>query len=240
MFFVGGLTSVRVSAVTPSSPLSVSTIAQASSSCTAKTSSSSRSYWSDQRWYPSSTLISWAVMRMRFDARRTLPSSTVATLSCLPMVRTSSSFPLNAKADVRAATRRPGILVRALMTSSVTPSLKNSFSGSVLMFTNGKTAIDRGRPAEPSAPARAPPTVGSPASTAASASANAAAVAKRSWGSMAKLAWMTASRPLGISLRIDETTGGVVVRRFAMIARRLLPSNGGCPVNISCSTQPRL
>ena len=34
--------------------------------------------------------------------------------------------------------------VSAAMSSSVMPSLKNSLSGSALMFTNGSTAIERG------------------------------------------------------------------------------------------------
>ena len=34
------------------------------------------------------------------------------------------------------------MVVRALIISSVIPSLKYSFSGSVLIFTNGRTAMD--------------------------------------------------------------------------------------------------
>ena len=52
----------------------------------------------------------------------------------------SSLVFLKAKEDVRAVTWRPFTRVSALMISSVMPSLKNSFSGSELMFTNGSTA----------------------------------------------------------------------------------------------------
>src|ERR1700746_2394813 len=51
-------------------------------------------------------------------------------------------LPLNANADVREATRNACALLNALMISSAMPSLKYSFSGSALMFTNGRTAID--------------------------------------------------------------------------------------------------
>ena len=61
---------------------------RASSSSTAKTLFSSRSYVFDQRWYPSAALISWAVSRSALPSRRTLPSSTVATASSSPIWRT--------------------------------------------------------------------------------------------------------------------------------------------------------
>src|SRR5258705_7297502 len=86
--------------------------------------------------------MSCAITRRRLPALRTLPSSTVLTLSCSPTRRMSWFLPLNANADVRAATRNAWILVSALMISSAMPSVKYSFSGSALMFTNGSTAID--------------------------------------------------------------------------------------------------
>ena len=52
-----------------------------------------------------------------------------------------SFFPLNANEDVRAATRSALIFVNALMISSAIPSLKNSFSGSLLMLTKARTAM---------------------------------------------------------------------------------------------------
>ena len=91
--------------------------------------------------------MSCAVTRSRVPARRTLPARTVATLSFSPTSRTSASLPLKAKAEVRAATRRPSTLLSALISSSVMPSEKYSFSRSALMFTNGSTAIDVGVPA---------------------------------------------------------------------------------------------
>ena len=49
-------------------------------------------------------------MRSRAPERRTVPSSTVATSSFSPTARRSSRRPLNAKHEVRAATRRPSML----------------------------------------------------------------------------------------------------------------------------------
>src|SRR5436190_4951986 len=55
---------------------------------------------------------------------------------------TDSFLPLNEKAEVRAATRRPGVRASALRISSVMPSLKYSLSLAALMFSNGSTAMD--------------------------------------------------------------------------------------------------
>src|SRR5688500_5040949 len=94
--------------------------------------------------------MSWAVIRSRSPALRTLPSRTVPTLSWRPISLTLSLFPLKAKAEVRAATRSPSTLVRAVMISSVIPSEKYSFAPSGLMFTKGRTAMDvaRGGPSD--------------------------------------------------------------------------------------------
>ena len=80
-------------------------------------------------------------MRTRFPTLRTLPSSTELTPSFSPICRTSTSLPLKAKEEVREATCMPGTLARALMISSVMPSLKYSFSGSALMLASGRTAM---------------------------------------------------------------------------------------------------
>ena len=80
-------------------------------------------------------------MRTRFPTLRTLPSSTELTPSFSPICRTSTSLPLKAKEEVREATWMPGTLARALMISSVMPSLKYSFSGSALMLASGRTAM---------------------------------------------------------------------------------------------------
>ncbi len=60
--------------------------------------------------------------------------------------RRSSRRPLNAKHEVRAATRRPSTCASAFRISSVTPSAKYS-SSAPLRFSNGSTAIDFSRPA---------------------------------------------------------------------------------------------
>ena len=72
--------------------------------------------------------MSCAVIRRREPAFRTVPSSTAETLSIAPMVRISSRLPLSANTDVREATTSPSTLARALISSSVIPSLKYSFS----------------------------------------------------------------------------------------------------------------
>ncbi len=92
------------------------------SSWISNTSFISRSKRSDQTWYPSETLTSWAVMRSRLPDFWTLPSRIVSTLSFVPISRMSICFPLKANAEVRAVTRRVLILVRALMSSSASPS----------------------------------------------------------------------------------------------------------------------
>ena len=58
------------------------------------------------------------------------------------MSLTSIDLPLNENDELRAATRRPSICPSALMISSETPSLKNSFSASALKLANGNTAIE--------------------------------------------------------------------------------------------------
>src|SRR5688500_9808401 len=73
---------------------------------------------------------------------RTLPSSTVATLSASPTSRRSACLPLNENAEVRAATLSALKRASALISSSAIPSEKNSCSGSLLRLTNGSTAIE--------------------------------------------------------------------------------------------------
>src|ERR1700730_18886738 len=88
--------------------------------------------------------MSCALTRTVRVERRTLPSSTAATLSLRAMVLMSVSLPLNEKADVRAATCSSLIRERELSSSSVSPSEKYSCSLSPLMFTNGNTAMECG------------------------------------------------------------------------------------------------
>ena len=96
---------------------------------------------------------SWAVIRSRFPARRTVPSSTAETPSRAPRCRTSSRRPLSANTDVREATLSPSTLPSAWISSSVMPSLRYSFSGSPLALTNGSTAMVRASRAVPGAAA---------------------------------------------------------------------------------------
>src|SRR6266849_5879936 len=129
-------------------------------------------------------------MRSRFPALRTLPSSTVATLSFDPTSARSIAGPRNANDEVRAATRKPGSWVRALMISSAMPSLKYSNSGSPLRFANGKTAIDS--PPSPSVVA---------SSRVVKAAANWAAVANRARDGQLPLALQTATQRLAFDVR---------------------------------------
>ena len=69
-------------------------MADAISSCIAKTSVIGRSYRSDHKWVPSAAAISWAVTRIRSPARRTLPSSTLVTPSAWAMLANILVLPL--------------------------------------------------------------------------------------------------------------------------------------------------
>ncbi|CAN5303420.1 hypothetical protein BH18GEM1_BH18GEM1_14270 [soil metagenome] len=71
-------------------------------------------------------------MRIRWPARRTLPSRIDLTPNSWAIARTLRFFPLNVKDEVREATLSCGSLVNRLINSSEIPSLKNSFSGSIV------------------------------------------------------------------------------------------------------------
>ena len=87
--------------------------------------------------------MSCAVMRNLSPDLRTLPSSTLATLSLRAISAMSTSLPLNENDEVRAMTRSSGTCARRLSSSSEMPSAKYSCSLSALMFTKGSTAIER-------------------------------------------------------------------------------------------------
>ena len=86
--------------------------------------------------------MSCATIRTRSPARRTLPSSSVATSSLAPISRRLCSRFLNGITEVREMTLRERIFESWAITSSVMPSAKNSFSGSALRLRNGSTATD--------------------------------------------------------------------------------------------------
>ena len=71
------------------------------------------------------------------------------------MAFTSFLVSLNIIDDVREMTRRDRTFDRVEITSSVRPSAKYAFSGSMLRFVNGSTAID-GTDPEPALPPSAP------------------------------------------------------------------------------------
>ena len=72
-----------------------------------------------------------------------------------------------------------------------------------------------------------------------SASANSAAVAKRSAGSFSSAVSTAASTCGGIVCRCGSIGRGLSVTTRATTACAVVPVNGGSPVSISYSTQPR-
>ena len=202
----------------------VLTMVRAISSWIANTSSSVRSYRSDHNARPSSAAASWAVMRSRSPDFRTVPSSTAETPSSAPMARISCGFPFRAKADVREAMRKPSTFVRALISSSLMPSLRYSFSGSALAFTNGSTAMER---VLATSDGTAPSRVSSRAAV------NSATLGNRSAGAFARARASACSTAAGASGRCARSGVGGSLRCLAMRARALVPENGGAPANIS-------
>ena len=80
------------------------------------------------------------MIRKRFPARRTVPSTSPPTFSAWPICCAGTAFPLNAYDDVREATRSRGTRESASASSSVIPSEKYSSCGFPLVFANGSTA----------------------------------------------------------------------------------------------------
>src|SRR5205807_1307011 len=136
---------MRVCSSSDSSALGAAAMWSATSGWIPKRSVTCRSYVSAQRCRSFSASMSWATMRTRSPARRTLPSSSVAASSRAAISLRLCSRCLNAITDVREITLRARIFDRCAMTSSVIPSAKYSFSRSALRFRNGKTATDGGR-----------------------------------------------------------------------------------------------
>ena len=160
-------------------------------------------------------------MRTRLPARRTLPSSKVATSSVAPISRRLWSRPLNFITEPRPITRSERILESWAITSSVIPSAKNSFSGSALRLWKGRTATDGRRGA------------GAAVTFPASASANAAAVAKRWVGSTASARASVSSIAAGTCGRTRRTRGaGSISRRAITLLAEVLVC-GGSPVKSS-------
>ena len=129
--------------------------------------------------------------------------------------------------EVREITFSALILESWEMISSVIPSLKYSFSGSVLMFSNGSTATDFAAMTS-STIACAAPTAMATVAEVPSASANCAAVANRSAGTVAMAFFTAASTASGTSSRDARADGIGEVSRLAITAVRVLPRKGGC------------
>ena len=90
------------------------------------------------------TSMSWTFTRTCSPSRRTVPSSTF--LDCRAFrrsLRPSRFLPLNANADVRAATLSPARWERGSISSSARPSLKYSSSASPVEVREGEDG-DRG------------------------------------------------------------------------------------------------
>ncbi len=175
--------------------------------------------------------MSWAVIRIRSPALRTLPSRTVRTFNLSAMLRMSSFFPLNANDDVRDATRRDWIRESALMISSAMPSAKYSFSGSALMFANGRTATDFA--ADTGVFGIVSVSVGVAVCPETSACANNADV-ENLFDVSTAIALVTAQSTLAGTEDFRDCSGrGLSVKRFAMIDCGVLPLNGRSPEIIS-------
>jgi hypothetical protein len=212
------------------------TMARVSSSWSANTSAIFLSYESDQSWYPSDELTSCAETRTRSPARLTLPSSTAPTLSRCPTSRASTSFPLNVNADPRETTRRPSTRPSAVISSSVMPSLKYSFSGSALTLTNGSTTIVVRRAAAGSAGASVP--CDSLCSRSVRRPASSPAEAIRSAGWRARRRSSRSSSAVGADTPAALKLGAGSVSRRTICAMDEITVNGGCPASISYRTQP--
>ena len=182
--------------------------------------------------------------------------------------RERSRLPLNAKVDVRDATRSPGSLLRAFDNSSVIPSLKYSSRESPPTFTSGSTAIEltaafrtpAPRPKGPPDPPRytSAPMTSSTASTAVptttgrfrAASPRAAGIVSRTctisdavWGRSAGLFsrhLLTRLASAGGTLGRRRSIGsGLSLACAASIACAELRVNGGEPVSISYAMTPK-
>ena len=121
------------------------TIARETRSCTSKTSSIVPLYLSAHSCSSVVVSVSWAVMRSALPAFRALPVRTYRTPSVWPISRIPLVVPLSCSDDAREITRSAFTPDRSVMSSSVSPSLKYSFSGSVLRLVKGSTAIDVSR-----------------------------------------------------------------------------------------------
>jgi hypothetical protein len=117
-------------------------ICWATSLCTSKMSVSWRSKVSPQRCFSEPGSTRCTTIRTRWPARRTLPSRIAPTPSSCAMAVIFLVVFLYCIEEVREMTLSALILDSWAMMSSVIPSLKYSFSGSVLMFSNGSTATD--------------------------------------------------------------------------------------------------
>ncbi len=170
------------------------------------------------------------MIRRRLPALRTLPSSTVRTRNCSPILVMSSCLPLKANEEVRDTTRRASTLLNALMISSAMPSVKYSLSGSALMLANGSTATDGVSSFWPW------PTV---CLTRRSSATSSPAVWKRASRSFSRHRAMKRSRS-DETLRLRFRTGSGVSRRIALrMSASLSPVNGASPVTISYSSTPK-
>jgi hypothetical protein len=135
------------------------------------------------------------------------------------MVATSLSLPFNRMADVREITRAARMWDSSPITSSVSPSLKYSFSGSALMFTNGRTTMDG---------TTSPPRAWLPAAyvNERSSARTVVALAGRRAGSLARHRVTNWASSGGTSGRSVSTGAGVTSRMRRMISASPSPRNG--------------
>src|SRR5579862_7496274 len=96
----------------------------------------------DHNLYPLAASISSTDMRRCCPLSRTLPSSTERTDRSRAISLMLSVEFLNAKDEVRAATRNWDMPERSSSSSSAMPSEKYSFFGSPLILAKGRTAME--------------------------------------------------------------------------------------------------
>ena len=125
--------------------------------------------------------------------------------------------------EVREITLSALIFESWAMMSSVMPSLKYSFSGSVLMFSNGSTATDFAAVTSCTIACAAPTAMATVAGVP-SASANWAAVENRSAGMVAIAFFTAASTASGTSSRTARGDGTGELSRLAMTAMSVDPA----------------
>src|SRR5262249_27226346 len=98
---------------------------------------------SAQRWAPVSASISWVLTRTLLPDCLILPSSRYRTPNSWPICLASPGLFRKVNALLREMTNKSGSRDKSVVRSSVTPSARYCWSGSLLRLANGSTTMDR-------------------------------------------------------------------------------------------------